>query len=128
MKRHEARRGLLRIFVVWLAALSAALSAPPPAAAQDWPARNITVVVPLGAGSASDIMARTVMEQVSRQVGQTIVIENRPGAGGGEIGARRLHDPGLRRARHRPRALRKAALRHAERLHPGHRLRTAAAG
>jgi len=58
----------------------------PPAAAQDWPSRNITVVVPLGAGSASDIMARVVMEQVSKQLGQTIVIENRPGAGG-TIGA-----------------------------------------
>ena len=86
MKRHEARRGLLRTFVVWLAALSAALSATPPAAGQDWPARNITVVVPLGAGSASDIMARVVVEQVAKQLGQTIVIENRPGAGG-TIGA-----------------------------------------
>jgi tripartite-type tricarboxylate transporter receptor subunit TctC len=44
------------------------------------------VVVPLGAGSASDIMARVVMDQVSRQVGQTVVVENRPGAGG-TIGA-----------------------------------------
>src|SRR5262245_59541030 len=86
MKRHEARRGLLRTFVVWLAALSAALSATLPAAGQAWPARNMTVVVPLGAGSASDIMARVVMEQVAKQLGQTIVIENRPGAGG-TIGA-----------------------------------------
>lgn len=56
------------------------------ASAQPWPARSITVVVPLGAGSASDIMARVVMEQVGRQVGQTVVVENRPGAGG-TIGA-----------------------------------------
>ena len=52
------------------------------ASAQDWPARNVTVVVPLGAGSASDIMARVVMDQVGRQLGKTFVIENRPGAGG----------------------------------------------
>jgi tripartite-type tricarboxylate transporter receptor subunit TctC len=52
------------------------------ASAQDWPTRTITVVVPLGAGSASDVMARVVMDQVSRQVGQTVVVENRPGAGG----------------------------------------------
>jgi tripartite-type tricarboxylate transporter receptor subunit TctC len=38
--------------------------------------------VPLGAGSASDIMARVVMDQVGRQLGKTFVIENRPGAGG----------------------------------------------
>lgn len=56
------------------------------ALAQPWPAKTITTIVPLGAGSASDIMARVVMDQVSRQVGQTVVIENRPGAGG-TIGA-----------------------------------------
>jgi tripartite-type tricarboxylate transporter receptor subunit TctC len=57
-----------------------------PASAQDWPSRNITAIVPLGAGSASDIIARIVMEQVGRQLGQSIVVENRPGAGG-TIGA-----------------------------------------
>jgi tripartite-type tricarboxylate transporter receptor subunit TctC len=57
-----------------------------PSVAQEWPAKSITAVVPLGAGSASDIIARVVMEQVSKQVGQPIVVENRPGAGG-TIGA-----------------------------------------
>src|SRR5437764_862482 len=57
-----------------------------PASAQDWPSRTITVIVPLGAGSASDIIARVVMEQVGRQLGQSVVVENRPGAGG-TIGA-----------------------------------------
>lgn len=52
------------------------------ASAQDWPSRNVTVVVPLGAGSASDIMARVIMDQVGRQLGRTFVVENRPGAGG----------------------------------------------
>ena len=56
------------------------------APAQDWPNRAITVVVPLGAGSASDLIARVVMDQLSRQLGQPIVVENRPGAGGA-IGA-----------------------------------------
>lgn len=56
------------------------------ALAQDWPSKSITVVVPLGAGSASDIITRLVMDQVSKQVGQPIVVENRPGAGG-TIGA-----------------------------------------
>jgi tripartite-type tricarboxylate transporter receptor subunit TctC len=57
-----------------------------PASAQEWPARAVTVVVPLGAGSASDIMARVVAEQLGKQLGQTFVVENRPGAGG-TIGA-----------------------------------------
>jgi tripartite-type tricarboxylate transporter receptor subunit TctC len=67
-----------------IACLSLALQAS--AVAQDWPAHNVTVIVPLGAGSASDVMARVVMDQVGRQLGQTFVIENRPGAGG-TIGA-----------------------------------------
>ena len=72
-----------------LIAAFAVLSSRPASAqesAKDWPQRTVTVVVPLGAGSATDIMARVVMEQVGKQVGQTIVIENRPGAGG-TIGA-----------------------------------------
>jgi tripartite-type tricarboxylate transporter receptor subunit TctC len=56
------------------------------AAAQDWPTRTVTIVVPLGAGSSSDIMARTVAEQLSKQLGQSFIVENRPGAGG-TIGA-----------------------------------------
>ena len=39
-------------------------------------------MVPLGAGSASDIMARVVSDQLSRQLNRTFVVENRPGAGG----------------------------------------------
>ena len=57
-----------------------------PAVAEDWPSRNITVVVPVPAGVASDIIARVVFEQVGKQVGQNFVIENRVGAGG-TIGA-----------------------------------------
>ncbi len=51
------------------------------ASAQTWPAKTIRAVVPLSAGSATDIVARTVLEQVSRQIGQPIIIENRTGAG-----------------------------------------------
>ena len=59
--------------------LIAALTAAP---AQEWPSRNVTVVVPVPAGVASDIIARVVFDQVGRQVGHTFVVENRPGAGG----------------------------------------------
>jgi tripartite-type tricarboxylate transporter receptor subunit TctC len=71
-----------------IALASACLSAIVPgiATAQDWPTRNITVIVPVGAGSASDIVARAVMDQVGRQLGQNIIVENRTGAGG-TIGA-----------------------------------------
>lgn len=52
------------------------------ALAQSYPTKPIRVVVPFSAGSGTDIVARTVMEQVSQQLGQPIVIENRLGAGG----------------------------------------------
>ena len=53
-----------------------------PAQAQNWPTRNVTVIVPIPAGVTSDIVARVVFEQVGKQVGHTFVVENRPGAGG----------------------------------------------
>src|SRR4029079_4844231 len=49
--------------------------------AQAWPAKTIKIVVPLTASIASDVMASIVFDEVSKQVGQSIVIENRPGAG-----------------------------------------------
>jgi tripartite-type tricarboxylate transporter receptor subunit TctC len=66
------------------AALSAFLlfAALTPAPAQEWPSRNVLVIVPVPAGVTSDIVARVVFEQVGKQVGHTFVVENRPGAGG----------------------------------------------
>src|SRR5262249_4587780 len=56
---------------------------PAAAGAQTWPGKQpIRVIIPFTAGSATDIVARTVMEQVSSQIGQAIVVENRLGAGG----------------------------------------------
>ena len=49
--------------------------------AQEWPTRQIQVFVPQSAGSALDIVTRSVMEQVSVQLGQPIIVENRTGAG-----------------------------------------------
>jgi tripartite-type tricarboxylate transporter receptor subunit TctC len=53
-----------------------------PAGAADYPSRTIKVVVPFAAAGVTDIVARVVFDQVSRAVGQTMVIDNRPGAGG----------------------------------------------
>ncbi len=56
------------------------------AVAEGWPTRAMQVISPFTAGNANDIVARVVLDQVSRQLGQTFIIENRPG-GGGTIGA-----------------------------------------
>ena len=63
-----------------------ALALPQAAHAQGWPNRTITTVIPLAAGNAIDIAGRIVLDQVSKQLGQPIVVENRVGAGG-TIGA-----------------------------------------
>ena len=57
-----------------------------PCVAQTWPTKPLKVIVPFTPGSGTDIMARTVSERLSVQLGQPIVVENRPGAGG-TIGA-----------------------------------------
>ena len=54
----------------------------PAALAQDWPNRSIVAVSTVSAGNASDTIARVVLDQVGRQIGQSFVIENRTGAGG----------------------------------------------
>ena len=48
---------------------------------QAWPIKPVKIVVPLTPGSATDVMARIVFDQLSQQLGQPFVIENRPGAG-----------------------------------------------
>jgi len=53
-----------------------------PAAAQDYPNRPVTVIVPFAAGGPTDVIARIVTENMSRSFGQTFVIENVVGAGG----------------------------------------------
>jgi tripartite-type tricarboxylate transporter receptor subunit TctC len=53
-----------------------------PAQAQTYPTRPITAIIPFAGGSASDVVSRILFERMSRSMGQPIVVENRPGAGG----------------------------------------------
>ena len=77
--------------VTWLALLLAAAAAP----AQPYPGKAIEWVVPYPAGGGSDVAARTLAEPMGRALGQTLVINNRPGAGtniGAEYTARAKPD------------------------------------
>ncbi len=49
------------------------------ASAQTYPTRAVTLVVPFGAGSGTDVMARTLADELTKKLGQSVVIENRPG-------------------------------------------------
>lgn len=84
--QHRAGR---RRFLVTGGALAGATLAglPRPAAAQAaWPDKVIRVIVPYAAGQGADVLMRVVAQELSRELGQTIVVDNRAGAGG-NIGA-----------------------------------------
>ena len=63
-------------------ALVAALLAAAPAAAQDWPAKTVKIMVPFGPGSTPDVVARLVADKLQQRLGQNFIIENKPGASG----------------------------------------------
>jgi tripartite-type tricarboxylate transporter receptor subunit TctC len=62
--------------------LSALLLVPVPSHAQSYPTKTIKLVVPFGPGGPTDVAARVVAQVVQTGLGQSVVIENRPGAGG----------------------------------------------
>src|SRR6185436_3308061 len=71
---------LLSLVVTSFVAL-AALS-PPQAQAQSWPQRNVKLILPFGAGSATDSAARLLGERLATKWGKAVVVENRPGGDG----------------------------------------------
>ena len=72
-------QGRAAVAAALLVASGGALAQDP---AQQWPGRPVRVIVPFTIGSATDAVARIVTERMAQQLGQTFVIENRPGAGG----------------------------------------------
>lgn len=52
------------------------------AQAQDWPQRPVRVIVPFAAGASPDILARIVNDKLAARIGQPLIVENKPGAGG----------------------------------------------
>ncbi|SRR6266511_2818875 len=71
----------MRMLARLMAVACSALALAAPAWAQAWPTKTVRVIVPYAPGSATDIVPRTVFEQVAAQVGHTILIDNRPGGG-----------------------------------------------
>jgi tripartite-type tricarboxylate transporter receptor subunit TctC len=76
------RASATKFVLTSVAAIAVAAAALAPAAAQDYPNRPITLVVPYAAGGGNDVMARAAADRMSKTLGQQIVIENRGGAGG----------------------------------------------
>ena len=69
---------MLKKLLVAAAAFAASLGA----AAQDYPTRSITMIVPYAAGGPTDTVARVLGQAMTKSLGQTVVVENRPSAGG----------------------------------------------
>jgi len=72
---------MIRHSVIWCA-LAAALAVPAPAMGQDYPNRQITIMIGIAAGGITDVTTRQYAAVVSKNVDQNIIVENRPVAGG----------------------------------------------
>ena len=68
------------------AALLGAVGMAPVAAQETFPSKPLTIVVPFAAGGTTDILARIVSQALQQELGQTVIVDNKPGAGG-NIGA-----------------------------------------
>lgn len=78
-------RRILPMFAV-LASAAVTAYAQNPDAAASWPSRPVRVIVPFPASGATDLVARTIVQRVAQDLGQQMVVDNKPGAGG-TIGA-----------------------------------------
>jgi tripartite-type tricarboxylate transporter receptor subunit TctC len=72
---------MIRHFLIWYG-LAAALAVSYPARAQDYPNRQITILVGIAAGGITDVTTRQYAAVVSKNIDQNIIVENRPVAGG----------------------------------------------
>jgi tripartite-type tricarboxylate transporter receptor subunit TctC len=76
------RQTTRRLFALALGAITVASVAITSAKALDWPNRPVKLILPLGAGSGSDIAARLLADRLSKRWGQPVIVENRPGGDG----------------------------------------------
>jgi tripartite-type tricarboxylate transporter receptor subunit TctC len=72
---------LRRLLSAVTSILLAALLAAPAVQAQDWPTRPVRIIVPFAPGGSADVFGRFVAQRLQESLGQTFVIDNRPGAG-----------------------------------------------
>src|SRR5215475_11507219 len=84
---------IARVALVIFGSAVTAMAQLVPAAAQDWPARPVHVLVGFGAGGGTDVATRILADGLSEALGQQFVVENRPGAGGTIAGGMAAKSP-----------------------------------
>ena len=82
MKGNKMKNAQLKWAAAFCATLALTVAFGGAATAQQYPTRTITVIIPFAGGSASDVVSRIMLNKMSTNMGQPIVVENRPGAGG----------------------------------------------
>src|SRR3954464_6594056 len=89
------RRREVNMRLIWIAIAAAAAMLTGPASGQQWPARNVKLIVPYPAGGNVDSAARIIADKLQEKLGQPFIIENKAGAGGmiaGEAFAKSAND------------------------------------
>src|SRR5262245_38756821 len=81
-RRRSGAHSVSKRILMAVTALAYLAAWPASALAQEWPQRPIRIIVAFGAGGGADIISRILGQPMQEKLGQAVVIENRPGAGG----------------------------------------------
>src|SRR5262245_34593073 len=82
LPNNRLRRKPMTKLIQLVFAVAAWVAAGVPGSAQSYPNQRVTIVVPFGAGSVTDILARIVADEMGKKWNQQVIVENRPGLAG----------------------------------------------
>ena len=81
LDRSIGRRRAVRAFGIAIVAAAGLATTTGAVMAQSWPSKSITLIVPFPAGGTTDVLARALAEKLTQSLGQSVIVESKPGAG-----------------------------------------------